>query len=109
MEYGELRSIVSAMNHRATQQMYRFWEYRHRLEHRMPQSVDYAELYPSFEDRPEQVEMDGRTVATGFIGSLPTTPDWSFEDLYQTTVSVYNYYLNLLERLDKLPTFGRPK
>lgn len=108
-EYNELRNIVGALNHRANQKLWDFWQYRHKLEHRMPQSVDYAYLYPSFEGRPEPLIEDGKQVGMiSYMGSLPTKAEWSFEDLYDTTVSVYKHYLSLLSRLDKLPTFARP-
>jgi hypothetical protein len=110
VEYQELRAIVSALNHRATQKLWDFWQYRHRLEHRMPQSVDYAYLYPMYEDRPKPVaQCKGRTVMVGSIGSMPTEPERSFEELYEIAKTVYQYYVRLLERLDKLPTFSRPK
>lgn len=110
VEYEELRAIVGALNHRATQKLWDFWQYRHRLEHRMPQSVDYAYLYPMYEDRPKRVvQGDGRIVMFGYIGSMPTESERTFEELYETARSVYQYYLTLLERLDKLPSFGRPK
>ena len=110
VEYQELRAIVSALNHRATKKLWDFWQYRHRLEHRMPQSVDYAYLYPMYEDRPKPVAQDqGRRVMVGSIGSMPTKPERSFEELYEIAKSVYQYYVSLLERLDKLPTFSRPK
>lgn len=109
-EYIELRSIVGALNHRANQKLWDFWQYRHKLEHRLPQSVDYAYLYLSFEDRPQPLLVNGKRVGLiGYIGSTPINSDWTFTDLYETTVAVYKYYLNLLERLDKLPTFSRPK
>lgn len=86
-----------------------YWQYRHTLEHRMPQSLDYAELYSAFERRPEPIVKDGQIIGTcGYIGSRPVNPDWRFDDLYNTTVAVYEYYLELLERLNKLPTFKRP-
>jgi hypothetical protein len=109
-EYTELRNIVGAMNHGANKKLWDFWQYRHKLEHRMPQSVDYVYLYPSFEDRPQPLIQGGKQVGMlGFIGSMPINTDWVFTDLYETTVVAYEHYLNLLERLDKLPTFRRPK
>lgn len=105
-EYNELRSIRGAMSHGANQTLNKFWQYRHALEHRMPQSVDYVELYAAFEGRPEPIIEDGKAVGMlGFIGSRPINPDWRFEDLHDTTVAVYDYYLKLLERLNELPTF----
>jgi hypothetical protein len=108
-EYKELRSIRSAMSHGSSRNLHRFWQYRHALEHRMPQSVDYVEIYPAFESRPEPIEKDGKVIGEqGFIGSQPINPDWRFKDLYNTTVAVYRHYLKLLERLNKLSTFKRP-
>ena len=107
-EYDELRKIRSAMSHGSSQNLYKFWQYRHALEHRMPQSVDYVELYPAFESRPELVEEGNVKFMQGFLGSRPINPDWQFKDLYQTTVAVYKHYLELLDRLSKLSLFKRP-
>jgi hypothetical protein len=105
-EYNELRSIRSAMSHGANQNLNRFWQYRHALEHRMPLSVDYVELYQSLEDRPEPIIVAGKIVGRqGFIGSRPINPDWRFEELHDTAVAVYDQYLKLLKRLNELPTF----
>lgn len=97
------------MSHGSDPNLYKFWQYRHALEHRMPLSVDFVELYSAFEPRPESIEVHGKAVGVrAYIGSRPIHPDWQFGDLYDTTVSTYQHYLNLLERLNKLPIFKRP-
>jgi hypothetical protein len=101
-EYHELCSIVSGMEHKSTLEMEAFWQYRTYLEHRVPESVDYAEQFPPFEIRP----MPGQR--SGFLGGMPSSPIWAFDDLYKVTVGVYRHYLDLLIRLDQLPTFRRP-
>jgi hypothetical protein len=100
-EYNELMSIIDAMS---TEQggMASFRNYRNALEHREPESVDYPEQFAAYEQRTQPGQ------AVGFIGSMPTNAKWRFEDLYDTAVAVYQHYLDLLERLDKLPTFRRP-
>ena len=108
-EYNELRSIRSAMSHGSNQNLARFWQYRHALEHRMPQSVDFVELYPALEGRPEPMMKDGKVIGLhGFIGSTPINPEWRFDDLYTIAVAAYKHYLDLLERLNKLPELKRP-
>jgi hypothetical protein len=105
-EYNELRSIRSAMSHGANERLNRFWQYRHALEHRIPLSVDYVELYVALEDRPVPMIEAGKVVGRqGFIGSRPINPDWRFEELHDITVAVYDHYLKLLKRLNELPTF----
>src|SRR5262249_37792295 len=92
-DYSELRNIRSSMSHGSNQNLAKFWQYRHALEHRMPQSVDFIELYATLESRPEPIMKDGKAIGIrGFIGSRPINPDWRFDDLYNTTVAVYKHY-----------------
>jgi len=108
-EYEELKNILRAMSHGSNQNLSKFWLYRHALEHRVPQSVDYVESYAAFESRPKPLVKDGKVIGMqGFIGAQPVNPDWKFEDLYDITVTVYKHYLTLIVRLSKLPIFKRP-
>lgn len=109
-EYNELRKTVGALSHKTNPNLKAFWQYRHSLEHRMSQSVDYGEFYPVFETRPIQVQNEGEVDRTVYsFGSQPRSASWCFDKLYKTTVAVYGYYLNQLKRLASLPTFKPPK
>ena len=87
-EYDELVRILTSMEHNGSPEMDAFWTYRHALEHRMPQSVDYREMYPYW--RPG------------------ANPDWQFLDLFNATVQVYEHYYGLLDALAKLPISNHP-
>lgn len=98
-EYGELTSIVDAMTTKEGP-MEVFRRYRNALVHREPESVDYPEQFPAFEARPEPNQL---VMSIGSI--VPDTAKWRFQDLYATGVTVYEQYIGLLERLDRLPIF----
>ncbi len=92
-EYRELEEIVNEMRRDVFPEMEAFWEYRHALEHRMPLSVDYREIYPYYKPLLEA--------------------DWQFLDLFSVAVKVYEHYYKLLERLAQLsisnhPAYRRP-
>lgn len=87
-EYDQLTRIVSDLEHDKFTEMAQIWTYRHELEHRMPRSVDYAEMYPYY--KPGQ------------------SPDWRFMDLFQASVTVYEHYFGVLQRLATLALSNHP-
>lgn len=87
-EYDQLIGIVGDLEHNKFTEMAQVWTYRHELEHRMPRSVDYAEMYPYY--KPGQ------------------RPDWQFMDLFQASVTVYEHYFGVLQRLARLALSNHP-
>lgn len=88
VEYDLLNGIVDDLAHNKFTEMAQVWTYRHELEHRMPRSVDYAEMYPYY--KPGQ------------------SPDWQFMDLFQASVRVYEHYFDVLQRLATLALSNHP-
>jgi hypothetical protein len=87
-EYDVFVKILNKMAHNFSPELTDFWNYRHTLEHRMPQSVDYAEFYSYWKPG--------------------LSPDWQFLDLFNATVKVYEHYYNLLEQLAQLAISNHP-
>lgn len=87
-EYDLLIRIVDDLDHNKFSEMAQVWTYRHELEHRMPRSVDYAEMYPYY--KPGQ------------------RSDWQFMDLFHASVRVYEHYFGVLERLAGLALSNHP-
>jgi len=87
-EYDQLIGIVGDLDHNKFAEMAQVWTYRHELEHRMPRSVDYAEMYPYY--KPGQ------------------NPDWQFMDLFNASITVYEHYFGVLQRLASLALSNHP-
>lgn len=87
-EYDQLIGIVGDLDHNKFEEMAQVWTYRHELEHRMPRSVDYAEMYPYYK--------------------AGQSPDWQFMDLFQASVTVYEHYFGALQRLARLALSNHP-
>ena len=87
-----------------------FLEYRNKLVHGNPASVDDSRYFPQLEDRqwapillPGEEKPRGWTKATG-VGFGP--PDWTSDVLYDLLVNALKHYIETLRKLKAIPMFG---
>jgi hypothetical protein len=106
-EYQEVQEILNGFL--SIENGKRLLDYEHKFVHRITPSVDIPGFYTHLESRVETSITDDKTGQKGWtksIGSIRSSAEYSFLDLYEDAVQTLRHYVVLLDRLDAIPRFG---
>jgi hypothetical protein len=106
-EYDVTRKIFE--DFLATEHGRRALAYRNRMVHRITPSVDHPGFYTQLENRETKPILDENGQVKGWqkaIGAMPSTAEYTFDELYADAAQILEHYFSLLERLKALPRFS---